>query len=172
MKAVKVRTGVAALMRSKAMWTCVLFVLVCLPFLLFFLVEWNDSEGTMRTLYGIAAALPGLGLVAAVASMCVVWWRRRQAVLVIDDHVKIPRTGVSFALSDLDTVQLWSDAGARSHVALLPRHVGERVNTSGVASIEPYMVTFPSGADPQPFELAEMLVERKPDIAVERLGRL
>ena len=36
MKAVKVRTGTKALLASRAMVTCVLFVLICLPFLLYF----------------------------------------------------------------------------------------------------------------------------------------
>ncbi len=154
------------------MMTCVLFVLFCAPFLLYFLMELQDSEGTMQTLFAIAAAAPGCGIAAAVVSMLVVWSRRRQAVLVVDETVTIPRTGVSFPTSELTTVQLWSDRTPRSYVAMLPGHINERAETTGVQSIQPYVVAFPSGADPQPFELAELLVQRKSDITVDRLGAI
>lgn len=172
MNAVKVRTGVPALMRSKAMFTCILFVLMCAPFLLFFLIALQSAEGTLRTLYLVAATLPGCGIVVAIASMCVVWGRRRQAVLIVDEQVRIPRSGVSFAFEDLDTVQLWSDQKSGSHVALLPRHIEERVDVSGVSSIRPYVVTFPHGAAPQPYELAEILLSKNPELNLDRLGRL
>lgn len=154
------------------MMTCILFVLICVPFLLLFLLAMQDAEDTMRTLYTLAATLPGCGIVAAVLAMCVVWGRRRKAVLIIGDQVQIPRSGVSFSFAELDTVQLWSDQKSRSHVALLPSHIEERVETTGVLSIRPYAVTFPRGATPQPFELAEILLSQKPELKLDRLGRL
>lgn len=172
MNAVKVRTGVPALMRSKAMFTCILFVLMCAPFLLFFLIALQSAEGTMHTLYLVAATLPGCGIVAAIGSMCVVWGRRRQAVLIVDDQVRIPGSGISFAIEELDTVQLWSDLKSGSYMALLPHHIKERVNVTGVHSVQPYIVNFPSGAQPQPFELAEILLSEKPELNLDRLGRL
>lgn len=172
MKAVKVRTGTKALVTSKAMMTCVLFVLICVSFLLYFFIAWTDATGTMRTLVGIAAAAPACGLIAALGSMLVVWLRRRKAVLVVGETVIIPRTGISFPVADLATVQLWSDRSPRSYVALLPAHVRERANTTGVRSIQPYVVEFPKGAQPQPFEFADILLERKGDITVDRLGAL
>lgn len=172
MEAFKVRTGIPALMRSRAMWTCAFFVLFCVPFLAFFLVEWNQADGTLKNLYGLAASLPACGLVVAVASMCVVWGRRRKAVLVVDQQINIPKSGVSFALQELETVQIWSDQHAHSHVALLPGHIEERITTADVAALAPYIVTFPPGSDPQPYELAEILLSRKPDIKLDRLGRI
>lgn len=172
MKAVKVRTGTKELVTSKAMMTCVLFVLICVPFLLYFLTGWNDATGTMRTLFGIATAAPACCLMAALGSMLVVWLRRRKAVLVVGETVTIPRTGISFPVADLATVQLWSDRSPRSYVALLPAHVRERADTTGVRSIQPYVVEFPKGAQPQPFEFADILLERKSDITVDRLGAL
>lgn len=172
MEAVKVRTGTRALVTSKAMMTCVLFVLICAPFLVYFLTEWMDARGHMRTLFAVAATAPACGVIATLGSMLVVWLRRRKAVLVIGDTVMIPGTGVSFPTTDLATVQVWSDRSPRSYVAMLPAHVQERANTTGVQSIQPYVVAFPQGADPQPFELAEMLLQRKSDITVDRLGAL
>ncbi|WP_293952680.1 hypothetical protein [uncultured Corynebacterium sp.] len=172
MEAVKVRTGTRALVTSKAMMTCVLFVLICAPFLFYFTIEWMEAQGPMRTLFAIAAAAPACGMAAALGSMLVVWSRRRKAVLVVGDTVMIPRTGISFPTADLTTVQVWSDRSPRSYVALLPGHVRERANTTGVQSIQPYVVAFPRGADPQPFEFAEMLLQRKSDITVDRLGAL
>ncbi len=152
--------------------TCVLFVLICAPFLFYFIVEWNDAEGTWRTLFAIAGAAPACGIVAALGSMFVVWSRRRKAVLVVGESVMIPRTGISFPTADLATVQLWSDRSPRSYVAMLPAHVRERADTTGVHSIQPYVVAFPEGSDPQPFEFAELLLQRKGDIIVDRLGAL
>lgn len=172
MEAVKVRTGTRALVTSKAMMTCVLFVFICAPFLLYFLVAWAEADGTMRTLFVIAAAAPACGIAAALGSMVVVWSRRRKAVLVVGETVLIPRTGISFPTADLATVQLWSDRSPRSYVAMLPGHVRERADTTGVQSIQPYVVAFPEGADPQPFEFAEILLQRKGDITVDRLGAL
>ncbi|WP_081099584.1 hypothetical protein [Corynebacterium glutamicum] len=172
MNAVKVRTGVPALVRSKEMVTCILFVLMCTPFLLFFLNALQDAEGTMHTLYSLAVMLPGCGIVAAIASMCVVWGRRRKAVLIVDEHVRIPRSGVSFAFEDLNTVQLWSDQKSGSFAALLPNHIEERANVTGVHSVQPYIVNFPRGAAPQPFELAEILLTKNPELNLDRLGRL
>lgn len=172
MKAVKVRTGTRALLTSRAMMTCVLFVLMCLPFLLYFLNGWNEGTGTMRTLFGIAAVAPACGLVAALGSMLVVWWRRRKAVLVVGDQVHILRTGVSFPIAELATVQLWSDRTPRSYVALLPAHVTERAETTGVRSIQPYVVALPRGVEPPPYELADLLMERNSGITVTRLGAL
>ena len=37
---------------------------------------------------------------------------------------------------------------------------------------QPYIVNFPSGAQPQPFELAEILLSEKPELNLDRLGRL
>ncbi|MFP7364320.1 hypothetical protein SFC07_00835 [Corynebacterium callunae] len=171
MSAVKVRTGIPALVTSKAMMICVVFVLICLPFLIYFMVAWNDATGTWRTLYAIAAAAPGCGVLAALLSMCAVWLRRRKAVLVVDDFINIVHTGVHFPVSELARVQLWSDIRG-SYAAFLPAHIGERVERDGVASIKPYVVAFPEGADPQPFEVVEFLLEDHPALEVDRLGRL
>lgn len=172
MKAVKVRTGTRALLTSRAMMICVLFVLMCLPFLLYFLNGWSEGTGTMRTLFAIATIAPACGLIAALGSMLVVWLRRRKAVLVVGDQVHIPRTGVSFPIAELAAVQLWSDRTPRSYVALLPAHVTERAETTGVRSIQPYVVRFPEGAEPPPYELADLLMERNSGITVTRLGAL
>lgn len=172
MKAVKVRTGIPALMTSKAMMICVLFVLVCLPFLFYFIVAWDEATGTWRTLYAIAAAAPACGVLAAVLSMITVWVRRRKAVLVVDDSINIVHSGVHFPVSDLTRVQLWSDHARHSFMAFLPSHISERVESDGVSSIKPYVVTFPEGAAPQPFELVEHLLETHHTLEVDRLGRL
>ncbi|WP_080793833.1 hypothetical protein [Corynebacterium pacaense] len=169
---IRVRTSRRELLHSRAMKTCLLFVMVCVPFLLFFLFSMEDSEGTWRTLYGVAAAAPGFGTAVAVVSMAVVWWRRRQAVLIIDGQVRIPGSGVEFPLSELRTVQLWSGPGPTSSVALLPAHVTERAQRDGVRPIAPYVVSFPKGSTPRPFELVELLLELHPDLGVERLGVL
>lgn len=172
MTAVKVRTGTRALLRSRAMMLCVLFVLICTPFLLYFLTEWRAAEGPMRTLYAVAAAAPGCAVAAALLSMALLWWRRRQAVLIIDEQVRVPRSGVAFPVSELGTVQLWSDRSPRAYAALLPRHVRQRAQHEGVASIRPYVVEFPQGSDPQPFELAEIIAQRHPGVRIEKLGVL
>lgn len=168
----KVRMGKRTLLKSTAMRTCVIFVIICAPLLLFFLSSMEDSDGTLFILYGIAAAAPGFGIIAAVLSVAVVWWRRRQAVLIVDEQVHIPSTGIEFPLSDLHTVQLWSDRTARSWVALLPSHVMQRADTDGVRAVAPYVVGFPRGSTPRPFECVELLLQRHPELIVERLGIL
>ena len=82
------------------------------------------------------------------------------------------RSGVAFPVSELGTVQLWSDRSPRAYAALLPRHVRQRAQHEGVASIRPYVVAFPEGSDPQPFELAEIITQRHPGVRIEKLGVL
>lgn len=172
-KTIMVRRRAAALARSRAVVSCVVFVVVLTPILVGLLVERADQNiAPWSWAYAVAAGAPALGIVIAVLSLVVVLWRRSRPVLRIDDHVRIRHSGVSFPVAELATVQLWSQGD--SFVTLLPAHVTDRVESGPDArrTLAPYTVRLPRGMSPRPFELGEALQRRRTAIEVDRLGSL
>lgn len=96
-KTITVRRRAAALARSRAVVSCVVFVVVLTPILVGLLVERADQDiASWSWAYALAAVAPALGIVIAVLSLGVVLWRRSRPVLQIDDRVRIRHSGVSF----------------------------------------------------------------------------
>ncbi|MGD7002889.1 hypothetical protein [Corynebacterium halotolerans] len=172
-KPITVRRRAPALARSRAVLICIIFVLVLTPILVGLLAEQADQTAeTWSHAYAVAAAAPALGIVLAVLSLVIVLWRKSRPVLVVDDQVRIRHSGVSFPVAELDTVQLWSRG--ESYVTLLPEHVPQRVGTNPTTrkAVSAYTVGLPHDVTPRPFELAELLQNRKPEVQVDKLGSL
>ncbi len=170
MNAITLRSSPTYLATSRAVIICAVFVGGLLPILAGLVVSASrQTDEVWIMAYRIAATAPAAGVLIALASVVVVLWRRSRPVLTIDERVTIPRTGVSFPLDELDTVQLWSRD--RTYVTLLPGHVTERVPADRRA-VAPYTVAFPAGATPRPFELVTLIRDRKPGINVDKIGSL
>ena len=134
----------------------------------------GQPDLSLPTLFGVLAN-EGIGwgstdedLVTALAAM----ERTRPGFLPrIDDRVTLPRTGVTFPLSQLSHLQLYSRPGRGTYLVLLPAHVAERVGRPGddPRALTPYTVRFPEGATPRPFELVELICARVPEVGVDKL---
>ncbi|QGU07951.1 hypothetical protein COCCU_10160 [Corynebacterium occultum] len=167
---ITVRRRAAALARSRAVAVCIIFVVLLLPILYGLLTERSrQSSGTWQNAYAIAALAPALGITAAVLSLAVVLYRRSRPILEIGEVVKIPHSGVSFPLEELDTVQLWS-RGA-TYITLLPDHVPERV-PHFLKQVASYSVRLPDDVTPRPFELTELIKARRGEVQIDKLGVL
>lgn len=170
MNAITLRSSPSHLATSRAVIFCAVFIAGLLPVLAGLIISASRQTEELWVLaYRIAAVAPAAGVLIALLSVITVLWRRSRPVLRIDDRVTIPRTGVSFPLEELDTVQLWSRD--RTYVTLLPGHVAERVPADRKA-VAAYTVAFPSGATPRPIELVGLIREMKPGINVDKIGSL
>lgn len=159
---VTVRTAASSLAHSRATKTAIVFVAFMLFMSVVLLAGRPAEAGVLRTLFGVAALLPALGIVASIVSLAVVYRKRRQPVLIIDTHVRIPHSGVRFPLADLAELHIFRN-GARSYAELIPQHL---VGTTEDRS--PYTIEFPAFPEPQPFELAEILTARVPGLLVSK----
>lgn len=169
-KPITVRRRAAALARSRAVGVCIVFVVLLVPILYGLLAERaRQGPGTWQNAYTLAALAPALGIIAALLSLVVVLHRRSRPILEIGDMVKIPHSGVSFPLRELDTVQLWSQGG--TYITLLPEHVPERVPQSR-KEVASYSVRLPVDVSPRPFELTELIKNRRAEVQIDKLGVL
>lgn len=171
MTTITVRRSVTALARSRAVVVCAIFVAVLTPILIGLLLEREtQANDAWVTAYSVAAIAPALGIVLAIVSLIVVLYRRSRPVLRIGEEVYLPRSGVIFPVSQLATVQLWSSGD--SFITLLPDHVPERVGSDPTSRVPvaAYTVRLPQGVTPQPFELAELIQAKRPEVQVDKLG--
>lgn len=129
---------------------------------------WSARTSPWPELHLAASVAPAGGLLAALVMLVVRLRRRSRPVLLIDDHVTLPATGVRFPLERLDHLQLYTRAGA-ARLVLLPEHVTERVPSRAV---EPYTVTFPAGANHLPYELVDLVRGRVGQVGVDKLGTI
>lgn len=171
MTTITVRRSLTTLAQSRAVVSCVVFVVVLSPILIGLLRERAilDSDAWV-TAYTVAALAPATGILLAVVSLIVVLFRRSRPVLRISEQVVIPHSGVAFPVEQLATVQLWSSGD--SYVTLLPDHVPERVGSDPKTrvAVAAYTVRLPQGVTPRPFELAELIRTHQPDVQVDKLG--
>ncbi len=166
MDTLRLRTSARHLATSRVVVVFVLFLVVLVPLLLGLLVAARASR--WPELFLLAAAAPALGLGAAAIMLVLRLWRRSRPVLLIDDHVTLPDTGIRFPVDRLAHLQLYTRGGV-PHLVLLPAHVPERVPSRAVA---PYTVAFPVGANYLPYELVDLLLRRVSGVGVEKLGTI
>ena len=166
MDTLRLRTSARNLATSRVVVVFVLFLVVLVPLLLGLLVAARASR--WPELFLLAAAAPALGLGAAAIMLVLRLWRRSRPVLLIDDHVTLPDTGIRFPVDRLAHLQLYTRGGV-PHLVLLPAHVPERVPSRAVA---PYTVAFPVGANYLPYELVDLLLRRVSGVGVDKLGSI
>jgi len=166
MDTIALRTTNRHLATSRVVRTFIVFVVVLIPLLAGLLLAARTSPWPEAFL--VAATAPAVGLLLAVIMLVGRLWRRSRPVLLIDDHVTLPATGVRFPLSQLDHLQLYR-RGGHSRLVLLPAHVSERAPSRAVA---PYTVTFPAGPNLLPYELLDLLERRVGDVGVDKLGTI
>ena len=166
MDTLRLRTSARHLATSRVVVVFVLFLVVLVPLLLGLLIAARASR--WPELFLLAAAAPALGLGAAAIMLVLRLWRRSRPVLLIDDHVTLPDTGIRFPVDRLAHLQLYIRGGV-PHLVLLPAHVPERVPSGAVA---PYTVAFPVGANYLPYELVDLLLRRVSGVGVEKLGTI
>lgn len=173
MDTISLRASAAHLARSRAVIIGVIFLIVLTPILIGLAYSARaQTDPTLETFYLVATAAPATGMLLALIMLVVVLHRRSRPVLRIDDRVTLPRTGVTFPLSQLSHLQLYSRPGRGTYLVLLPAHVAERVGRPGddPRALTPYTVRFPEGATPRPFELVELICARVPEVGVDKLG--
>lgn len=166
MDTLRLRTSARHLATSRVVVVFVLFLVVLVPLLLGLLIAARASR--WPELFLLAAAAPALGLGAAAIMLVLRLWRRSRPVLLIDDHVTLPDTGIRFPVDRLSHLQLYTRGGV-PHLVLLPAHVPERVPSRAVA---PYTVAFPVGANYLPYELVDLLLRRVSGVGVDKLGSI
>lgn len=166
MDTLRLRTSARHLATSRVVVVFVLFLVVLVPLLLGLLIAARASR--WPELFLLAAAAPALGLGAAAIMLVLRLWRRSRPVLLIDDHVTLPDTGIRFPVDRLAHLQLYTRGGV-PHLVLLPAHVSERVPSRAVA---PYTVAFPVGANYLPYELVDLLLRRVSGVGVDKLGTI
>lgn len=166
MDTLRLRSSARHLATSRVVVVFVLFLVVLVPLLLGLLVAARASR--WPELFLLAAAAPALGLGAAAIMLVLRLWRRSRPVLLIDDHVTLPDTGIRFPVDRLAHLQLYTRGGV-PHLVLLPAHVPERVPSRAVA---PYTVAFPVGANYLPYELVDLLLRRVSGVGVDKLGSI
>lgn len=166
MDTLRLRTSARHQATSRVVVVFVLFIVVLVPLLLGLLVAARASR--WPELFLLAAAAPALGLGAAAIMLVLRLWRRSRPVLLIDDHVTLPDTGIRFPVDRLAHLQLYTRGGV-PHLVLLPAHVPERVPSRAVA---PYTVAFPVGANYLPYELVDLLLRRVSGVGVDKLGTI
>lgn len=172
METINLRSAAAYLARSKAVIVCAVFILVLAPILVGLVVSARaQNEPTLETLYRVATFAPAGGMIVALIMLIVVLWRRSRPALRIDTHVYIPRSGVRFLLTELNHLQLYSRPEQGTFLALLPAHVTAGVTEDPLA-VADYIVRFPKGANPRPFELVDLIQARAPHVGVDKLGTL
>ncbi|AJE33775.1 MAG: hypothetical protein GX859_04195 [Corynebacterium humireducens] len=164
MDIITLRSAPRHLATSRAVGVFVAFVVLLVPVLLVLLNSARTSP--WPELHLIAATAPAVGLLLALVMLVIRLRRRSRPVLLVDDHVTLPATGVRFPLERLDHLQLYTRHGV-PRLVLLPGHVPERMPSRAVA---PYTVTFPEGANYLPYELVDLLRGRAGDVGVDKLG--
>lgn len=167
---IELRTTWATVWRRKTSILAIIFTLAMLALCAIFTSSATATSGRISTLYWAATALPLLGIIMAWSA----WWswasRVRKPALFVDALIRIPRTGVRYALPELGCAQIFNQGGT-SYIALLPKHEKGRV-PADLHSVDPYIVEFPVGARPQPFELGQELARRVPGLDVDKLGNI
>lgn len=174
MEPIRVTSDFGALLRSPAARALGLLILVLAPLTWFLYRSLQVTENeTLRTLYGLGVAAPAGGIVVAVFSFLGYLIRRRRTVLKVGEQVTLPRTGVDFALQDLDALQLFSKGGS-SYLALIPAHVSERLTSasarSGDHKLGGYIVEFPERPNLQTYEVADRIHQWRPAVTIEKIG--
>lgn len=185
MSTLRVRTSYATIARSRAVAIFVVFVLCMSPLTIGFLgARASVANDTLRLLYAISAVLPALGIMVAAGSLLVVVWRRRKVILELGSEVYIVRTGVRLKVSDLRRIQTWTrdraTAGVHTYLALIPEHIDVQMgarptNETGSGApreLDAYVAEFPSGTNPNVFEVVELIKTENPRVTVEKLGNL
>ena len=117
MDTLRLRTSARHLATSRVVVVFVLFLVVLVPLLLGLLVAARASR--WPELFLLAAAAPALGLGAAAIMLVLRLWRRSRPVLLIDDHVTLPDTGIRFPVDRLAHLQLYIRGGV-PHLVLPP----------------------------------------------------
>ncbi|QGU01576.1 hypothetical protein CKALI_03465 [Corynebacterium kalinowskii] len=174
MEPIRVTSDFGALLRSPAARALGLLILVLAPltWFLYRSLEATSNE-TLRLLYGLGVAAPAGGIVVAVFSFLGYLIRKRRTVLKVGEQVTLPRTGVDFALRDLDCLQVFTKDGA-SYLALFPAHVPERLTAatarSGNHKLDGYIVEFPQWPNLQTYEVADRILQVFPSVTVEKIG--
>lgn len=172
MDTINLRSAATYLARSQAVIVCAVFIIVLAPILVGLAVSASQqNEPTWETLYQVAIFAPAAGMIVALIMLIVVLWRRSRPTLRIDTHVYIPRSGVRFLLTELNHLQLYSRPEQGTFLALLPEHVTAGVTDDPLA-VADYIVSFPKGATPRPFELVDLIQARVPHVGVDKLGTL
>ncbi|MDO5513331.1 hypothetical protein [Corynebacterium sp.] len=166
MDTLRLRSTPRYLATSRVVVVFCLFLLVLVPLLVGLLLAARTAPWPV--LFFVAAAAPAFGLLAAAVMLAARLWRRSRPVLLIDDHLTIPRTGIRFPLDKLAHLQLYNRGGV-THLVLLPGHVSERVPARAV---DPYTVAFPAGANYLPLEFVELVGQRVSGVGVDKLGTL
>ncbi|MDO5668729.1 MAG: hypothetical protein Q4G50_01870 [Corynebacterium sp.] len=166
MDTIRLRTTPGHLATSRVVRVFLGFLVVLVPLLMGLLLAAGSSP--WPEVFYVAASAPAVGLVLALVMLVGRLWRRSRPVLLIDDHVTLPATGIQFPLVRLTHLQLYTRGGI-PHLVLLPEHVTERVPSRAVA---PYTVTFPAGANYLPYELLELLGRRVRGVGVDKLGTI
>lgn len=174
MEPIRVTSDFGALLRSPAARTLGLLVLVLAPLTWFLYRSFAEATNeTIRLLYGVGMAAPACGIVVALLSFVGYLIRNRRCVLVIDDKVRLPNTGVEFAFSNLAALQLFSKNGV-SYLALLPTHMPERLTAAtarrGNHTLGAYIVEFPARPNLHTFEVADRICLARPAVTVEKIG--
>ncbi|RNE49606.1 hypothetical protein [Corynebacterium alimapuense] len=175
MKPITLRCSPLHLATSRAVITCVVFVLALVPILLGLL--WsagNQQQQVVGNLFYLAALAPAMGILISILMLVIVLWRRSRPVLIVGEQIQLISTGVSFPLSQLAHLQLYSKLGQGTFLVLLPEHIPERIGKDSAAFLAaaPYTVRFPEGPKPKPFEMVELIGQRAPAISVDKLGTL
>ena len=129
---IKVRSSYSAILSSRAAKTCMLFVIVLGPITVLLLGAYRTSgNNTLSLLYALGMAAPAAGIIIALSSLAAIAFRARRVVLVVGEKVSIPHSGISFPMSELSTVKVWTRYDPRrkttTYVALLPYHVDGEV---------------------------------------------
>lgn len=166
MGTITLRAAPRHLATSRLVVVFVIFVACMVPVLVGLLTLTRTSPWPELAL--LAALAPAAGLLLAVVSFVPRVWRCSRPVLLIDDHVTLPATGIRFPLENLDHLQVYSRGGT-PRLVLLPAHVDERVPSRAV---DPYTVTFPAGANYQPYELVDLVRGRAGEVGVDKLGAI
>ena len=97
MDTITLRSAPRHLATSRAVGVFVAFVVLLVPVLLVLLNSARTSP--WPELHLIAAAAPAAGLLSAVIMLVIRLRRRSRPVLLIDDHVTLPATGVRYTVT-------------------------------------------------------------------------
>jgi len=158
-----------------------LFVIVLGPITVLLLGAYRtSSNNTLSLLYALGMAAPVAGIIIALFSLAAIAFQARRVVLVIGEKVSIPHSGISFPMSELSTVKVWTRYDPRrkttTYLALLPYHVDGEVTAASIrqrgipAEVTDYVVRFPKGTQPSAYELVDMVRQMRPTVYIERLG--
>ncbi len=178
---IAVRMSGGAILRSKTTALCVVFVLVLGLIGAALLGAWaSETHKTLRTLYGVAAALPIVGVVSTLLQFIRFVFHARRRRVIVGRMITIPASGVSFHRDQLRRVDIWSenrDGAITTYMTLVPAHIEQRVDAHQLAHEVPtilrdYCVRLPRGSRPTAYELADSLRENNPQLEVNKIGKI